>query len=54
MIADDKKKRIESLSTDEMLFEINLGHKSRFQGKKFAYLQTCYQKRIEQNEFIKN
>ena len=52
MIAEDKKKRIESLSTDEMLFEINLGTKSRFQREKFAYLQTCYQKRIEQNELI--
>jgi hypothetical protein len=52
MISDDKKKRIESLSTDEMLYEINLGNKSRFQREKFAYLQTCYQKRIEQRELI--
>ena len=48
MISNDKKKQIESLSTDEMLFEINLGRKSRFQREKFAYLKTCYQKRIEE------
>jgi hypothetical protein len=53
MITDEKKKRIESLSTDEMLYEINLGNRSRFQGKKFAYLKTCYQKRLEQNELKK-
>jgi len=53
MISDEKKQRIESLSTEEMLYEINLGTKSRFQREKFAYLQTCYQKRIEQNELFK-
>ena len=52
MIPDEKKKRIESLSTEEMLQEINLGSKSRFQREKFAYLKTCYQKRVEQNELI--
>ena len=46
MISDNKKKQIESLSTDEMLFEINLGRKSRFQREKFAYLKTCYQLRL--------
>ena len=46
MILDNKKKQIESLSTDEMLFEINLGRKSRFQREKFAYLKTCYQLRL--------
>lgn len=53
MIPEDKKKRIESLSTDEMLYEINLGRRSRFQREKFAYLKTCYQKRIEE-EKLKN
>ena len=53
MITDEKKKRIESLSTDEMLYEINLGNRSRFQREKFAYLKTCYQKRLEQTELIK-
>ena len=53
MISEEKKKLIESLSTEEMLFEINLGHKSRFQRDKFAYLKICYQKRVEQNELIK-
>ncbi|MDO8847527.1 MAG: toll/interleukin-1 receptor domain-containing protein [Coriobacteriia bacterium] len=50
MLNDEKKKRIESLSTDEMLFEINLGHRSRFQRDKFAYLKTCYQKRLEEKK----
>jgi len=50
MISDEKKKRIESLSTDEMLLEINLGRKSRFQREAFAYLQTCYQKRTTDND----
>ncbi len=53
MISDEKKQRIESLSTEEMLYEINLGTRSRFQREKFTYLQTCYQKRIEQNELFK-
>lgn len=48
MLSDDKKKRIESLSTNEMLFEINLGSKSRFQREKFAYLRTCYQSRLSE------
>ena len=42
MIKEDKKKRIESLTTEEMLFEINRGHKSRFQREAFDYLKTCY------------
>jgi len=42
MITDKKKKRIESLTTEEMLYEINLGHRSRFQRENFAYLKTCY------------
>jgi hypothetical protein len=46
MISDNKKKQIESLSTDEMLFEINLDRKSRFQREKFVYLKTCYQLRL--------
>jgi hypothetical protein len=50
MITDEKKKRIESLSTEEMLYEINLGHRSHFQREKFAYLQTCYQLRLAEEE----
>ena len=50
MLTDEKKKRIESLSTDEMLFEINRGRRSRFQRDAFAYLKTCYQKRLEENK----
>ena len=45
-LSEDKKKLIESLSTDEMACEINLGRLSRFQRKKFAYLKTCYQLRL--------
>ncbi|MBP7766637.1 MAG: hypothetical protein KA113_15730 [Syntrophaceae bacterium] len=50
MITDENKKRIESLSTEEMLYEINLGRRSRFQRDKFAYLQTCYQLRLEEEK----
>lgn len=50
MLTDEKKKRIESLSTDEMLFEINRGHRSRFQRDAFAYLKTCHQKRLEEKK----
>jgi hypothetical protein len=50
MITDEKKKRIESLSEDEMAYEINLGCRSRFQREAFAYLQTCYQQRNKETE----
>ncbi len=50
MITDEKKKRIESLSDEEMSYEINLGRRSRFQRESFAYLQTCYQKRKNEKE----
>jgi len=53
MITDAKKKLIESLSLDEMLYEINLGRRSRFQRDAFSYLQTCYQQTIEK-EKLKN
>lgn len=49
----EKKNRIDSLSTDEMLHEINLGRKSRFQRESFAYLQYSYQKRIKEEQ-LKN
>jgi len=50
MITDEKKIQIESLPTEEMLYEINLGRRSRFQREKFAYLQTCYKSRIEKEK----
>jgi len=50
MLTDDNKKHIESLTIDEMLYEINLGHRSHFQKEKFAYLKTCYQLRKSKNE----
>jgi hypothetical protein len=52
MLTEEKKNRIESLPTDEMLFEINRGNRSRFQRDSFAYLKTCYQKRIEENKSL--
>ena len=54
MINDEKKKRIESLSSDEMLYEINLGRKSRFQRESFAYLQSIYDKRMRNNQTNNN
>ena len=53
MIKEDKKKRIESLTTEEMLFEINRGHKSRFQREAFDYLKTCYELRKAKIESTK-
>ena len=48
MLTEEKKARIKALTTEEMLYEINLGRKSHFQREKFAYLQTCYQQRVEE------
>lgn len=50
MLTDETKNRIESLSTEEMLYEINLGRRSHFQKEKYAYLQTCYQIRLSEKE----
>lgn len=50
MITEEKKKRIESLSDEEMNYEINLGRRSHFQREAFAYLQTCYQQRNKEAE----
>lgn len=46
MINDDTKQRIEGLSIDEMAYEINLGHRSRFQRDNFTYLKTQYEARL--------
>jgi len=54
MLTDEKKKRIESLTPEEMLYEINLGPRSRFQGDKFAYLKTCYELRISNAQIAAN
>lgn len=50
MISDEKKARIEALSPEEMLREINLGRKSRFHGESFDHLKTCYQLREQAEE----
>lgn len=47
MLTDEQKRRIESLSTDEMAYEVALGNASRFQREKFAYLKACYRKRLK-------
>lgn len=49
-VTDKTKKRIESLSTGDMLLEINLGRRSHFQRESFAYLKTCYQLRTASKE----
>lgn len=46
MLSDDQKRKIEALSTQEMAYEVDLGHKSRFQREKFAYLKTAYSNRV--------
>ena len=50
IMKDETKNRIESLSTEEMLYEINLGRLSQFQRKSFAHLKTCYQLRLAEEE----
>lgn len=39
-ISEKSKKIIDSLSREELVYEINLGNRSRFQREKFAYLKT--------------
>lgn len=50
MINDDTKQRIEALSIDEMVYEINRGHRSRFQRDNFAYLKTQYEARLRNQD----
>ena len=40
MISEDAKSRIDSLSEEELRYEVDLGAKSRFQREKFAYVQS--------------
>lgn len=47
MLSSEQKARIDSLTTEEMLQEINLGNKSRFQGEKYAYLKSQHQLRLQ-------
>lgn len=44
------REKIDALSERELLHEINLGPKSRFQGNKFAYVETRYQSLKGQQE----
>jgi hypothetical protein len=41
MISEEAKKEIDALSKEELRHEINKKNRSRFQGDKYAYLQTC-------------
>lgn len=49
MLSEEKKKRIEALTTDEMLHELNLANRSRFQRESFAYLKTCCDLRLRES-----
>ncbi len=40
MLSEDAKKTIDALPKDELVQEINKKNRSRFQGDKYAYLQT--------------
>jgi len=40
VLSAEVKANIDALSPEEITYELNLGAKSRFQGEKFAYLQT--------------
>lgn len=53
-LSDENKRRIESLSFDEMAYEINLGSRSRFQREKFAYLKSCYESKLTEINSIPN
>lgn len=43
MLSEDSKNKIEAMSKDELLQEINKGNRSRFQGEKFDYIKYCYE-----------
>jgi hypothetical protein len=49
VLSDESKQAIDALSKDDLLLEVNKGHSSRFQGEKFAYLQSRLQ-RIQESE----
>lgn len=53
-LSEEKKRRIESLSLEEMAYEINLGSRSRFQREKFAYLKSCYESRLREINAVQN
>jgi len=53
MISDKAKKSIDSMTLEDMAYEVNRGHASRFQRDNFAYLKTCYESRLREEE-LKN
>ena len=48
--SEAKKARIRALTTEEMLYEINKGRRSKFRGAAFDYLRTCYELRKSEAE----
>ncbi len=52
MLSDKAKKTIDALSREELREEIDKKNRSRFQGDKYAYLQTrlATLEQLEQNE----
>ncbi|MCK5003000.1 MAG: hypothetical protein KAS57_08240, partial [Gammaproteobacteria bacterium] len=51
MITDEQKKQIESLTTEEMRYEIILGRLPRSpHDEKYDHLKACYQLRISGNK----
>ena len=50
MISEKAKNRIDSLSKEELLDEINKGRTSVFQGKKFAYVKSRYKMLCDQEK----
>lgn len=54
MVADDTKQRIEAMTIDEMAYEINRGHRSRFQRDNFAHLKTRYEARLREINTVQN
>lgn len=51
--SEAKKSRIKALTTEEMRYEINKGHRSRFQRDSFDYLKTCYHERVDKEQYEK-
>ena len=49
-VSEETKQQIQSLATEQLAYEVNLGHKSHYQEAKFVFLQTVYELRLAQQD----
>lgn len=49
-LSEEFKQQVQSMTTEKLLEEINLGHKSHFQNSRFDYLKTVYELRLAQED----